>query len=147
MAMGWDDIHLYEFKINGKIYSDDESAVEMNYLSTDGVELCAVLGNTKKFTYIYDFGDDWLHEVEITNTIENDPRMNYPVCIAGENACPPEDCGGLHGFKKLKKVITGSDSQEKDDLLAWLGGFYNPVTFDPNFVNKYFLWMEEDIHF
>ncbi|MCB0413120.1 MAG: plasmid pRiA4b ORF-3 family protein [Bdellovibrionales bacterium] len=144
ITMGWNNAHLYAFEINGKSYSDEESAVEMDYLPSDGIELRDVLGPSKKFTYTYDFGDDWLHEIEITNILEDDPKMNYPVCIAGENACPPEDCGGPHSFENLKKVITGKNSKEKDELLTWLGGFYNPATFDPNFVNKYFLW-EDDI--
>lgn len=67
-------------------------------------------------------------------------RLNYPICVGGENACPPEDCGGIHGFEELKKTLTGKDSEEKDEMLAWMGGFYNPKTFDPNFVNKHFLW-------
>ncbi len=71
--------------------------------------------------------------------------MNYPACIAGENACPPEDCGGIPGFEDLKSTLAGKESQEKDELLTWLGGFYNPTTFDPNFVNKYLLWTENDL--
>jgi hypothetical protein len=144
MAMGWNNVHLYTFEINGKTYSDEESATEMDYLLADGTELRHVLGTTKKFIYHYDFGDDWIHEIEITEVLEDDPKMNYPVCIAGENACPPEDCGGPHSFENLKKVIAGKNSQEKDELLSWLGGFYNPKTFDPNFVNKFLFW-EEDL--
>ncbi|MCB9061404.1 MAG: plasmid pRiA4b ORF-3 family protein [Halobacteriovoraceae bacterium] len=140
ITMGWNNAHLYAFEINRKFYSDEESAVEMDYIPSNGIELRDVLGSSKKFTYTYDFGDDWLHEIEITNTLEDDPKMNYPVCIAGENACPPEDCGGPHSFENLKKVISGKNSKEKDELLTWLGGFYNPATFDPNFVNKFFLW-------
>jgi hypothetical protein len=145
MSMGWENSHLFSFEINGKSYSDAESAAELdNIIDAEGVELREVLGDTKKFTYTYDFGDDWLHQIEITNVLEDDSRMNYPVCIGGENACPPEDCGGTHGFERLKSILTGKDGREKDEMLTWVGGFYNPHTFDPNFVNKNFLWIEED---
>jgi len=50
----------------------------------------------------------------------------------------------IHSFENLKQVIAGKNSKEKDELLTWLGGFYNPTTFDPNFVNKNFLW-EDDL--
>ena len=146
-SMGWENRHLYNFKINDKSYSDEESAQEMDILVSDGIELCSILGDTKKFTYTYDFGDGWHHDIEIIATIENDPRMRYPACIGGENACPPEDCGGPHGFDNLKKVLAGKKSKDKDELLAWVGGYYNPTTFDPNFVNKIFLWGEEDFDF
>lgn len=145
MTMGWENTHLFSFEINGKSYSDSESAFEMaNTIDSDGIELRDVLKDSKKFEYIYDFGDDWLHQIEITNVLDDDSRMNYPVCIAGENACPPEDCGGTHAFERLKSILIGKDGDEKDEMLTWLGGFYNPHTFDPNFVNKYILWAGED---
>jgi len=146
ITMGWEDSHLYDFKINKKTYTDSESAEEMNTLAVNGVQLCDVLSDTKKFIYTYDFGDSWVHEIKISKILDHDPRMNYPACIAGENACPPEDCGGIPGFEELKSTLAGKESQEKDELLTWLGGFYNPTTFDPNFVNKYLLWTENDLN-
>lgn len=144
MAMGWENRHLYVFEIDKKTYSDSESSFEMkNTLDTEGVELSDALGKTKNFKYIYDFGDDWVHEIKISNILEHDPRLSYPVCIGGENACPPEDCGGIHGFERLKSILSGKESEEKDEMLTWVGGYYNPNTFDPNFVNKVFLWAED----
>ena len=144
MAMGWEARHLYSFEINNKHYSDGESATEINHLDDEGASLIDVLGSSKKFLYTYDFGDHWVHEVEITKELNHDPRMNYPVCIAGQNACPPEDCGGIGGFEQLKTTLTGKESEEKSEMLAWLGGFFDTSTFDPNFVNKHFLWAKDD---
>ena len=143
MTMGWENSHLYFFQIDNKNYSPEISAKETNDIPLEGILLADVLGNSKKFNYIYDFGDDWFHEVEITAIHEHDERMQYPICIGGENACPPEDCGGPYGFENFKKALAGPDSEEKDELLSWVGGYYNPTTFDPNFVNKNFLWNEE----
>lgn len=145
MSMGWKNSHLYSFLINDKVFSgDEETAQEMKTELAEGTMLSDVLGSKKVFQYNYDFGDDWNHTVEITNVYEHDPRMNYPVCIDGANACPPEDCGGSHGFDRLKKTLSGPASEEKDELISWLGGFYNPKTFDPNFVNQYLLWGDEE---
>lgn len=121
----------------------------MNFIDAESTLLCDVIAKSKKFLYTYDFGDNWLHEVEITKTLDHDPRMKYPVCTAGENACPPEDCGGVSGFEDLKSTLAGLDSEEKNEILSWLGGFYNPHTFDPNFINKHFLWAdaEDDLIF
>ncbi len=135
MSMGWQASHLYEFKINNKSFGNADGMP-----AADDVLLLDVLGLSKKFTYTYDFGDNWVHEIEITKTLETDPRMTYPVCVGGENACPPEDCGGVDGFSDLKKILSGKDSSEKDEMLSFVGGFYNPNTFDPNFVNRFFLW-------
>ena len=85
--------------------------------------------------------------MKIINILEIDSRMNYPAFIAGENACPPKNCGGPNSFENLKKIIAGKGSKEKDELLLWLGGFYNPITFDQYFFNRYILWSEEDRNF
>lgn len=143
MSMGWQASHLYSFLINGKTYCGHaETAEDIGAEETEGVLLCDVLGTTKVFQYTYDFGDNWVHYIEIKQVLEHDPRINYPACIDGENACPPEDCGGPHGFEELKKVLAGPASEEKDEMLTWVGGFYNPTTFDPNFVNQHLLWAD-----
>ena len=144
MSIGWEARHLYSFEINKKIYSDGAFSTDTEgAIDDEDVLLRDALGSTKKFTYTYDFGDHWVHQVEITKVLDHDPRIHYPVCIAGENACPPEDCGGIGGFEQLKATLTGKDSEEKNEMLTWLGGFYDPTTFDPNFVNKHFLWADE----
>lgn len=140
MAMGWKNYHLFSFEINGRTYSDAETALEMSYLDASEALLCDVIGTAKKFSYTYDFGDNWHHEIEVTNKLKHDPRFKYPACIGGENACPPEGCGGPHGFDKLKQTLLDKESEERDELLTWLGGFYDPRTFDPNFVNNHFFW-------
>lgn len=146
MVMGWQNTHLYAFEINGKSYSDEESAEEMrNTFVADGTMLGDVLDNKKNFTYIYDFGDNWVHEIKITKTLETDPRMQYPACVGGENACPPEDCGGPHRFEHLKSVLAGEDCEEKDMFITWVGGYYNPYSFDPNFVNKHLIWIDDEL--
>ena len=74
-------------------------------------------------------GDGWHHQIEITQVIDHDPRIQYPVCIVGEN---------------FKTVLVGKNTPEKNELLTWVGGYYNPNSFDPNFVNRHFLWAEND---
>lgn len=144
ICMGWENCHLHDFVINKKTYSDSETAIEcIGTLSNEGVKLCDVLGDSKKFIYTYDFGDGWKHEVKISKVLEYDPDKNYPVCIGGENACPPEDCGGIYGFEELKSILAGKNTARKKELLAWLGGFYDPTTFDPNIINRYFLWNDQ----
>lgn len=139
MIMGWEATHLYEFEIDGKRYvppDPDEDGKEIEHL-----ELREVLNGKTRFQYMYDFGDGWEHKVEVTRNLEHDQRKRYPLCTGGENACPPEDCGGIHGFSNLKKTLAGPVSNSKDELLAWVGGFYDPNTFDPNMVNR-LLWSD-----
>ncbi|WP_353655681.1 plasmid pRiA4b ORF-3 family protein [Variovorax gracilis] len=52
----------------------------------------------ERFTYEYDFGDCWIHDLRIEAALPIDPRLSYPSCTAGHRAAPPEDCGGPHAF-------------------------------------------------
>jgi Plasmid pRiA4b ORF-3-like protein len=54
----------------------------------------------------------------------------YPACIAGEGACPPEDCGGAYGFEQLKELLAGPPSAERDEMAEWAGDDYDPARFD-----------------
>jgi hypothetical protein len=60
----------------------------------------------------------------------------YPACVAGEGACPPEDCGGSPGFAEFKAVLAGPPSAERDELLEWAGGDYDPNRFDLSAANS-----------
>ena len=44
-----------------------------------------------KITYIYDFGDDWHHEIVLTKKIDDEDHDYYPVCIGAKNLAPGED--------------------------------------------------------
>jgi len=52
-----------------------------------------------EFEYVYDFGDDWEHDLLLEAILQPDPNIPYPRCIAGERNCPPEDVGGSGGMK------------------------------------------------
>ena len=34
-----------------------------------------------------------------------DPGVQYPRCTGGQNARPPEDVGGTHGFEEFKRAV------------------------------------------
>jgi len=45
----------------------------------------------EKFLYLYDFGDDWEHDILVEKILPIEKRTHYPVCVDGKRACPPED--------------------------------------------------------
>jgi len=85
--------------------------------------------------YTYDFGDDWQHEVVLEDVAVPTPRTRYPRCADGEGACPPEDCGGPHGYQDLLGVLADRNHPEHDSMLEWLGGRRDPAAFDPRSVH------------
>ena len=58
-------------------------------------------------------------------------RITYPVCFAGERRCPPEDCGGPHGYADFLEHISDPKDEERASLLRWAGGSFDPEKFDP----------------
>lgn len=55
----------------------------------------------QRFRYVYDYGDNWEHEIVVEEISEPKEYAFYPVCLEGERACPPEDCGRVTGYDKL----------------------------------------------
>lgn len=99
VVFGWQDMHLHRFEIRGREYGIHQDGGA--FFDTDAHE--ALIGQLKlqrleRFTYEYDFGDRWMHDLRIEATWPIDPKRVYPVCIAGRRAAPPEDCGGPHAF-------------------------------------------------
>jgi hypothetical protein len=118
-AFGWLDYHLYEFEVGRvRIGVPDEFAEEAIVPSWT-VPLSKYLGKVRTLSYLYDFGDDWQHTVHLEEVKKVD-EGNYPRCLAGENATPPEDCGGIHGFKELKKALTQPKTAKYRDIRDWL---------------------------
>lgn len=109
-AFGWQNCHLHEFEIAGKRYGDPDAAHgDREIISERGTKSKLKFFELQagdKFLYIYDFGDDWRHELEIEAILPPDPDGYYPDCIGGARACPPEDCGGLPGYQRLVRPLT-----------------------------------------
>ena len=61
--------------------------------------------------------------------------MKYPICLDGQRACPPEDCGGPWGYSELLEVLKGKNSKKKKELVDWLGYEFDPEEFNADEVN------------
>jgi hypothetical protein len=107
-AFGWWNEHLYCF---GDVpYSRALTIAEPNEDDWDAPDHNArkyTLGEffgdgtiTKKLCYVYDFGDDWIHDLTLEKVL-NEPS-DHATCTAGKGACPEEDSGGLWGYEEMK---------------------------------------------
>ena len=140
-AMGWQDYHLHLFRIEnpstGKtdefgIPDDDPIDEIMECLPSWEMPIAdRFIQPGDKAEYQYDFGDNWNHDVLLEGIFLKEPKVKYPICLAGDRACPPEDCGGVYGYKDLLKIIRNPSNAEYESMMEWLGGKYNPDVFDP----------------
>lgn len=56
--------------------------------------------------------------------------LRYAVCIDGQNACPPEDCGGPGGYAELLDALADPGHDDHDQFMQWVGGGFDPTHFD-----------------
>jgi len=69
--------------------------------------------------YVYDFGDDWMHEILVEEILPAKTRV--PKCLAGEGFAPPEDCGGIPGYYMMLKALDDATHEEHESYREWLG--------------------------
>lgn len=136
-AMGWTNSHLHQFVVGPHRYSDPEFELEPAK-SEFGYSLTSLVPSTrKKFTYLYDFGDEWIHVVRVERIVQDDPRYpGGPFCISGARACPPEDCGGAAGYDEFLEAIRNKKHVRHEEVLEWIGGNFDPEHFDRDEVNR-----------
>ena len=89
-----------------------------------------VENGAKEFFYIYDFGDDWQHQIRIERIVAVADPNELLVLLGGQNAAPPEDCGGAPGYEHMLEVLSDPQSEEYEELADWVGGDFDPVIFD-----------------
>jgi len=135
--MGWSNYHLYEFQIGKVSFGEPDPDHSLQTRSARRVRLSNVLTKEKaKFTYVYDLGDDWEHEIVVERIFSSAQKLRHAVCLGGERACPPEDCGGIWGYAELLKIIRNPKDEEYEEMMEWLGGEFDAERFEPEEVNR-----------
>ncbi len=135
-AMGWLDCHLHAFRIamDGTVYDigipDDEGFSDLETLAGWEVPIKGYFDVGTKCTYEYDFGDGWVHELTLQGIVLAEKGKKVPVCLDGAITCPPEDCGGIPGYYRLLDILAHPDHEEYEDSVSWLGGGYDPTSFE-----------------
>lgn len=124
IVMGWKDYHLHEFLIGKNKYTENPESKE--YGKVDGkfrlVDL--IKQKSRKFSYLYDFGDHWEHEIILEESRYSNIESQSPLkCIEGARACPPEDVGGVHGYFEFLNALKDFAHKEHESYKTWYAGF------------------------
>jgi len=140
-SMGWRDCHLHAFHVQD-LHSaalieigipDAEIVPDTNsVLAGWEVPLRTYLNEVgQAVNYEYDFGDSWEHRIVLKEITRQEQDARYPICVGGERACPPEDCGGIWGYQSLLEAINDPLHEEHETRMNWLGTEFDPEHFDP----------------
>ncbi|MFG3555426.1 plasmid pRiA4b ORF-3 family protein [Micromonospora sp. NPDC047557] len=130
-AMGWRDCHLHSFEIDAVAYGEPDPDGGLALHDELDVRLDAVLGKGSRFSYTYDFGDWWEHDLVVEDALTADQDERYPVCVDGQRACPPESIGGPSGYQALLAALADPTHPERAVLRGWVGEGFDPTFFDP----------------
>jgi len=134
-SMGWSNSHVHQFLV-GKISYEptmnsntlreskrfDEHRYELHTLE-DGMQFM--------FTYLYDAGEGWEHEICLEEVIPPTRELTHPILLSGDRACPPETVGDIHEYTELITALETPGSKKADSLyeLSGQNGF-DPSLFD-----------------
>lgn len=135
VAMGWEDAHLYLFHVGQQMYGEPSAEWDMPVADATTTTLEEVSGKTSIFTYEYDLGDSWVHEITVEQARAGNGE-DRPRCTGGARACPPEDCGGVPGYALFVEAIADPRHEEHEAMLEWIGGQFDPEAFDPPAVDR-----------
>jgi hypothetical protein len=129
-AMGWTNSHLHAFEVGDRRYGMCFDEYPEGEIDEKTVTVLQALRDDRRFTYEYDFGDSWEHDVVIEGLSWSYLGLKFGVCIDGQNACPPEDVGGASGYEEFLVAIADPEDAEHDHYLEWAGGSFDAAEFD-----------------
>lgn len=120
LAMGWQLSHLHMFITAKGNFSDYEDDFEPgDELLEFDVPITEVLnGNNRQIKYLYDYGDDWMHTIQLEESVllPADTRVEL---LHAKGICPREDSGGVHHLRKNSQKV------DQERIQSLLQRFYN----------------------
>jgi len=125
---------------------DDDDYVDVEVIDESHTDVGDILkARGDSVVYVYDFGEDWRHDVVLEKILPAPRTKVRPVCLAGERHCPPEDVGGPPGYEEFLEVIFDPTHEEHEHYPRWAGGpsvltrpaeRFQPEAFDVSLVNS-----------
>jgi hypothetical protein len=130
LTMGWTNSHLHSFRVGKRIFAEpslDDSFPVIDYRSIRLNQIAPAVGDC--LVYLYDFGDSWEHDIVVEKILPAEKGTPHLRCLEGQRACPPEDVGGVWGYADFVKAIRNPGHPEHAEMLAWVGGSFDPDEF------------------
>jgi hypothetical protein len=137
VAFDWFDYQTHAFALDDLRFGNPVKRDELNVEDDRDVTLADLnLVHRDRMTYEYQIGEGWRVDVRVEKSVPPGKGMLYPLCVAGERAGPPEDCGGLEAFHDMLACLKEPSSELGREWLGWLGPDYDPGACDLDKVNR-----------
>jgi hypothetical protein len=133
-VFGWEDYHLHRFTTGpqedpGAAFActaelaegwDDNPAMPTWDVRLD--ELLAEVG--ERLHYQYDYGDNWWLTLEVEDVADGRVPPGRAALVEGAGAGPPEDCGGVHGYRMIVAAADPTHPEHRQalaEVATWWG--------------------------
>lgn len=137
-TMGWFNSYSYYFGVGDMIFGSPDEDIDDLRIDLSSISLRQILRTERKsLTYHYDPVELWEVRVELERVLPRNMTFKNPVCSEGERSAPPEDCGGLVGYKDLVRVLANKDDPKFEEYSAWVGKEFDPEYFNFDEINSY----------
>jgi hypothetical protein len=138
LLIGWDDDHLHRFHIHGHDYGVAHGGGLTFAENAAAVPLSRFQFHpTERLLYGYDFTAGWQVEVRVESLARPGSRPEHPFCVAGQEAAPPDGCGGpsIYAERRLDALgwDMGNDMEIIADFLRRVGERDATALVDPEF--------------
>jgi hypothetical protein len=123
----WWNYHLHLFDVDGVQYGQPEfdDGGDFDWKNERGVKVTTLMALGESFGYCYDFGDNWNLTIEMEKSWPVRVALKHAVCIDGEFAAPPEDVGGIGGYRQFLEALADPSDEEHESWVVWSGGNYD----------------------
>ncbi|MBN9194013.1 plasmid pRiA4b ORF-3 family protein [Microbacterium sp.] len=147
VAFGWHDAHLHSFSdhdpsasANGiprigrrpRLWVDADSLGEFE--GADGEDAADEAGASAReamsfdgpLWYVYDFGDGWVHRLDVIDRDGVRAGEAPASIVAGERRSPFEDSGGEDGYRELTGILADARHPEHRSARGWVRSAAGP---------------------
>ena len=125
IAFSWTDTHLFEFVVGERSYAEampEYADLDQKIYNAKYLRLKTIIGRSvRRFVYIYDFGDNWRHDVIIEEVRDGDADIDYPAFVDGARRRPPEDVGSFEGYMNFLEAALDPTHTKHGEMLSWYG--------------------------
>ena len=158
IAFGWRESHLHKFTDHDsfarrrdlprigrppRTWAPEDSYGDGPYSDNDGElpesewTLAKVFdGFDGPLYYEYDFGDGWVHLIELLERIDDDRKAPKAVLLRGERRGPLEDSGGIGGYYEKLDILADPRHPKHEEIAEWMRWVAGPwLPFDPDLLD------------
>lgn len=145
LLMGWRLSHLHQF-FDSDPFEQRPGRFPRHWVGIESIEddldgepdegttIRDAFGDGGPLYYEYDFGDGWMHRLDLIGSAAAPPHQPPVLLLDGQRRAPYENSGGLPGYDEKLGVLADSTHPDHDWVTGWVRetvGPWSPA--DPEF--------------